>query len=129
MKRTLTAFLGAVVFAAFASFGARTVSAAPSPASTQKGTGCYVAADGVDYYYDAGCAVHLVFDIDADGDLVFYEYQDHGQIPAGVARPSRAVRRTFEQCLNFGSLGVLCGIAVEVVTPSGQYKSSITIRP
>jgi hypothetical protein len=130
MKRALLVFLCTVAVGTALAFGAAgSVSAAPAPGSVIQSTGCFVSADGIDYAWDPACAVHVVRDLDADGNLAFHEYQDHGQLPADVAPPSRTVRIvTSNYCLNFGSLGIHCGTAVEIVTPSGEYKSWVKIR-
>lgn len=101
--------------------GASSVSA--SPASTGKGTGCYVTDANGAYYLDASCQAHDVIKYDADGTLAFYSYQDAGQLPAGAAIPSSAINNTYEVCYNF-SFGVTCGTVHETITPSGAYKSS-----
>jgi hypothetical protein len=110
------AFAGASVLAAAGSVAA-------SPASTGKGTGCYVVDANDAYYLDASCQTHDVTKFDADGNLSFYSYQDAGQLPAGAALPSRAINKTYEQCFNF-TIGVVCGTIDETITPSGAYKSS-----
>ena len=125
---TMTHIIRTTVLAgAFLAIG--TTSGSASPARPDKGTGCYVGDANGDYLFDATCSAHSVIKYDADGKVVFYEYQDAGQLQPGAVRPSRAIRRSFELCLDFGGItGELCGTATEVITPSGQYKSSFDIR-
>jgi hypothetical protein len=102
--------------------GSSSVSA--KPAETGKGLGCYVRTTDEgddDYVRDATCKVFEVLKLDEDGDVEFWFYQDHGQTSW---HPERTYRSTFEQCLNFGSLGIVCGTVKETITPSGEYKSS-----
>ena len=101
--------------------GSSSVSA--KPAEADKGTGCYVrTGEGEnDYAYDESCKAFGVLKLDEEGDVEFYVYQDHGQTSW---HPERTYRSTFEQCLNFGSLGIVCGTVKETITPSGEYKSS-----
>ena len=99
--------------------------ASATPAGTDKGTGCYVrvGTGDDDYAFDTTCSAHDVIKFDDEGNFEFYAYQDRGQLPEGSWRPSQTFHSTFEQCFN-ASFGVVCGIATETVTPSGEYKSS-----
>ena len=110
------AFAGSLVLT-----GASSVSA--TPASPDKGTGCYVGDANGNYYLDSSCQAHAVTKFNADGTLAFYSYQDAGQLPAGAALPSSAINTTSDVCYNF-SFGVTCGTVHETITPSGAYKSS-----
>ena len=126
MNDTMTRLTRAVALTgALLGIAANTGSA--TPASPDKGTGCFVGDANGDYYYDAACSAHAVTKLDADGTFAFYEYQDAGQLPAGAALPSSAIHRSFELCMDFG-LGVKCGTATETVTPTGAYKSMFTAR-
>jgi hypothetical protein len=100
-------------------------SASATPANPGQGTGCYVRAGtgDNDYVFDDTCTAHDAIKFDDEGNFEFYVYQDHGQLPEGSWRPSRAYHSTFEQCFN-ASFGVVCGTATETVTPSGAYSSS-----
>ena len=116
----------AFIAVAFTFIGSNTVSALP--ADTFKGVGCFVrVGDGpADYLSDPTCSRHRVRKDTEDGGLEFYTYQDHGQTPW---RPKKAYRNTFELCGDFGgTIGIRCGEATEVVTPSGEYKSTWSIR-
>jgi hypothetical protein len=94
-----------------------------TPASADKGPGCYVTdANGV-LYFAASCQAHDVIRYNADGSLAFYSYQDAGNLPAGAALPETTIHNSYEQCLNFSS-GVACGTVDEFIMPSGAYKSS-----
>jgi hypothetical protein len=90
------------------------------------GTGCFVRiGEGPDdYAFDAACQAHDVLKLDHEGNLDFYVYQDHGQLPAGGWLPFQSYRSTFEQCFNMTGVGLVCGTAKESVSPSGEYKSS-----
>src|SRR5687767_7958641 len=107
----------------FSFIGASSVSA--TRAVADKGTGCFVLVDpeGEDYVFDDTCTAHDAIKFDDEGNVEFYVYQDHGQLPEGSWRPSRAFRSTYEQCFNY-SFGVVCGTVMETVSPSGEYKSS-----
>ena len=107
----------------FSFIGVTSVSA--TRAVTDRGTGCFVRVGTGDdeYVFDAACAAHDAIKFDDEGNFEFYVYQDHGQLPEGSWRPSQAFRSSFEQCFNT-SFGVVCGIATETVSPSGEYKSS-----
>ena len=110
-----------VVFGIVFSFiGVNPVSA--TRAVTDGNTGCYVrVGDGEDdYAYDSTCSAHSVLKMDDDGEFDFFVYQDHGQ---STWHPSTPYRNTFETCYEF-SFGIVCGIAKESVSPSGEYKSS-----
>ena len=111
----------AVLGIATSFIGSSSVSAARADPS--KGTGCFVrlSEDPNDYVLDGTCAAHDVLKLDDDGSLDFYVYQDHGQTSW---HPETTFRDTYEQCLNFGSIGIVCGIVKETITPSGEYKSS-----
>ncbi len=128
MKKIILRMKGLVALGISLSFisfiGPNSVSGAPAEPS--KGAGCYVRTglNANDYAFDPTCAAHDVLKLDDDGELDFYVYQDHGQLPEGSWRPSTTFRNTFEMCLNLGSIGIVCGIAKETVTPSGEYKSS-----
>ena len=100
--------------------GVNSVSA--TRAVTERGTGCFVrVGDGVDdYAFDGACTAHSVLKMDDDGEFDFFVYQDHGQTSW---HPSTPYRDTFEICYQF-DFGVVCGIAKESVSPSGEYKSS-----
>ena len=110
-----------LVAAAFLSMNASAVSAAP--AQTGQGTGCQVSDATGAYHFDAGCQAFLVTRFDAAGNLVLYEYQDAGQVPAGAPLPKSTIRSEYEQCLNVGLPDPICGTTQEIVTPSGAYKS------
>lgn len=119
--------LVAMIAATFTFIGATSVSALP--ADVLRGSGCYVGWGESQYSYDDTCRAQAVIKFDDAGNLQFYIYQDHGQLPSDSPRPTEAVRNSFELCGDFGgSIGVKCGIADEVVTPSGEYKSSWMIR-
>ena len=124
MKKVSSAVRNLMILGIIFSFiGVNSVSA--TRAVTDSGTGCFVrvGTGDDDYVFDATCAAHDALKLDDEGDIEFYVYQDHGQLPEGSWRPSQAFRSSFEQCLNT-SFGVVCGIATETVTPSGEYKSS-----
>jgi len=122
MKKILISAICCAIFViAFSLMGAISVSAAR--ATTDKGLGCFVSGDGFDYYLDLSCSAHDVIKFDDEGNFEFYEYQDHGQLPEEATAPSRTLRNNYEQCLNF-SFGEVCGTVNEIVTPSGEYKSS-----
>jgi hypothetical protein len=127
VKHTIRCLASAALLAAaILSTNASPVSA--TPANAGRGDGCSVAdASGV-YHFDAGCKAYLVTRFDANGNLVLFEYQDAGQVPAGAPLPTTTIRNEFEQCFEFGSAGVICGQTVEVITPSGVYKSSFKYR-
>jgi len=127
MKKVSSMIKGLVVLGITLSFiGVNSVSA--TRAITEKGTGCYVrVTEAGDYAYDATCAAHDVTKLKNDGSLDFYSYQDHGELPEGTWRPSKAYRNTFEICYRF-SFGIVCGTATETITPSGEYKSSFKSR-
>ena len=112
-----------VVIGIVFSFGVGSVSA--TRAVTDKGTGCYVRVGTGDdeYIFDDLCTSKEVLQMDDAGNLEFYVYQDHGQLPEGSWRPSQAYRYTYELCMQF-SFGFVCGTVRESVTPSGEYKSS-----
>lgn len=101
------------------------VSVSAARATPDKGQGCFVrVGEGPnDYELDATCEAHEVLKLDNQGNVEFYVYQDHGQLPEGSWRPDTTFRDTFEQCFNT-SFGQICGIATETVTPSGEYKSN-----
>ena len=107
----------------FSFIGVSSVSA--TRAVTDSGTGCFIRVGTADddYAFDSTCTAHEVLKMDDDGNLEFYVYQDHGQLPEGSWRPSQTHRETFEQCLQF-SFGIACGTVRETVSPSGEYKSS-----
>lgn len=107
----------------FSFIGVNSVSA--TRAVTDRGTGCYVrvGTGDNDYVLDDTCTTQATLKMDDDGTFDFYVYQDHGQLPEGSWRPSEAYRDTFEICYHF-SFGIVCGIAKESVSPSGEYKSS-----
>ena len=107
----------------FAFIGVIPVSA--KRAVTDSGLGCLVRVglEENDYALDPACSAHDVLKLDEEGNLEFYVYQDHGQLPEVGWRPTSTFRTTFEVCYQF-SFGVTCGTAKESVTPSGQYTSS-----
>ena len=107
----------------FSSVGVNSASA--TRAVTDKGTGCFVrvGTGDNDYVFDTTCTAHDALKLDDEGNFEFYVYQDHGQLPEGSWRPSQTFHSTFEQCFN-SDFGVICGTATEMVTPSGEYKSS-----
>ena len=109
-----------VIGIAFSFIGVNSVSA--TRAVTNGTTGCYVrVGDGEDdYALDSTCTAHSVLKMDDDGEFDFFVYQDHGQ---STWHPSTPYRNTFEACYEF-SFGIVCGIAKESVSPSGEYKSS-----
>jgi len=113
-----------VVFAALGVvtlfIGANSVDAKRAEAS--KGEGCYVksGAGENDYAVDPTCDAHDVLKMEDANTLDFYVYQDSGQT---AWHPDVTYRATYEQCLNF-SFGPVCGTVKELVTPSGEYKSS-----
>ena len=124
MKKLSLTIKGLVVLGViFSVIGVDSASATRS--LTQKGTGCFirVGTGDDDYAFDGACTAHDVLKIDDDGNLEFYVYQDHGQLPEGSWRPSQPYRETFEQCLQF-DFGIVCGTVRESVSPSGEYKSS-----
>ena len=123
MKKVLVSFVCfAVIFIASSSSGISSVSAAPAEAS--KGFGCVVTDANGAHYLDPTCAAHQVVKFDNEGNLQFFEYQDHGTLPSRAARPRRAFRTTYSVCYDFAELGEICGIVDELVLPSGEYKSS-----
>jgi hypothetical protein len=118
--------VGSIVFIALlglaVSFvGSHLVSAAPAEAESF--LGCYVRiSEAGDYVYDEECKAHQVFKTDADGQVVINTYQDYAQTSW---HPETAFRDSYEACFNFGPpSGVKCGTINELITPSGQYKSS-----
>jgi hypothetical protein len=113
----------AVLGIVFCFIGAPTVSA--TRAVTDKGTGCYVrvGTGEDDYIFDETCSAHQVIKFDNDGNFDFYTYQDHGQLPDWAWHPSQSYQLTFEVCYDF-EFGLVCGVADESVSPSGEYKSS-----
>ena len=111
----------AVLAVAFLSMGASSVAA--TPASPDKGLGCFVGDANGQYYFDADCRAHDVIKLDAGGNVEFYQYQDVGRLPDGAALPSSAIHSTYEQCIRF-SFGVVCGTVSEIVTPGGVYTST-----
>ena len=121
MKKVSSTIRTLVVLGIALSFtGVNSVSA--TRAVTDKGTGCFV-RDGSgsdDYAFDSDCTAHSVLKMDDDGEFDFYVYQDHGQTSW---HPSQPYRDTFELWYRF-DFGVVCGIAKESVSPSGEYKSS-----
>ena len=124
MKKVSSTIKTLVVLGIIFSFiGVTSVSA--TRAVPDKGTGCFVrvGTGDNDYVFDTTCTAHDALKFDDEGNFEFYVYQDHGQLPEGSWRPSQAFRSTFEQCFNT-SFGVICGIATETVSPSGEYKSS-----
>ena len=128
MKIVSHTFKTLVVFGIISCFiGVNSVSA--TRAITDRGTGCYVrvGTGPGDYVYDAACTAQDVTKLDNEGNVEFYSYQDHGQLPEGSWRPSKGYRNTFEVCYAF-SFGVVCGTATETITPSGEYKSSFKSR-
>jgi hypothetical protein len=122
-KVSLTIKTLAVLGIVFSFIGVNSASA--TPAITDKGAGCFVRVgpEDNDYVFDATCTAHDALKFDDEGNFEFYVYQDQGQLPEGSWRPSRAFRSTFEQCFN-ASFGVFCGTVTEMVSPSGEYKSS-----
>ena len=122
VKLTITSFAAIAIVITF--IGVTSVSARRAEPSS--GTGCFVrTGEGVDdYTFDTACQAHDVLKLDDDGNLEFYVYQDHGQLPAGGWLPFQSYRTTFEQCFNMTGVGVVCGIGRESVSPSGEYKSS-----
>ena len=94
------------------------------PAMTSKGTGCAVRTGPgpADYALDEACTYHQVVKLDDDGNVVFFMYQDQGQV-IGDWRPDRAMRTESNICYST-AFGNVCGRVSEVVTPSGEYKSS-----
>jgi hypothetical protein len=124
MKKVSSTIRNLIILGIILSFtGVNSVSA--TPAVTDSGIGCSVRVGTGDdnYVFDATCTAHDALKFDDEGNFEFYVYQDHGQLPEGSWRPTQAFRSTFEQCFNT-RFGVVCGIATETVTPSGEYKSS-----
>lgn len=100
-------------------------------AEADKGTGCYVrvGTGDYDYFFDTTCIGHSVIKFDDDGNLAFFSYQDHGQLPDWAWHPSQFYDLTFEDCLDLGpGIGIVCGTVNESVSPSGEYKSSFKSR-
>ena len=121
MKKLSLTITTVVVFGIiFSLTGVSSVSA--TRADTSRGTGCYVrnGAGDDDYVLDETCSAQSVLKMDDDGEFDFFVYQDHGQ---SSWRPSEPYRDSFEVCYHF-DFGVVCGIAKESVSPSGEYKSS-----
>ena len=117
----------AMIAATFSFIGVTSTSALP--ADVERGDGCFVGWGENEYFFDETCQAQAVTKIDNEGNLQFYTYQDHGQLPADYPLPTQVVRNTFEACGNFGgSIGIKCGIIDELVTPTGEYKSSWMIR-
>ena len=125
MKKVSLTIKSLVVLGIIFSFaGVNSVSAARAVAD--KGTGCFVrvGTGDNDYIVDQACTAHDVLRLDSEGNIELYNYQDHGQLPEGSWRPSQPYRSTFEQCFTFTNLGTVCGTVTELITPSGEYKSS-----
>lgn len=121
MKRVSLTIKTLVVLAVVFSFtGVNSVSA--TRADTGKDTGCLVkVGTGLDdYAFDSACTAHSVLKMDNDGEFDYFVYQDHGQTSW---HPAQAYRDSFELCYEF-DFGIVCGIAKETVSPSGEYKSS-----
>lgn len=72
----------------FSFIGVSSVSA--TRAVTDRGTGCFirVGTGDDDYAFDSTCTAHDVLKMDDDGNLEFYVYQDHGQLPGSYAGQS-----------------------------------------
>ncbi|WP_158764361.1 hypothetical protein [Terricaulis silvestris] len=82
--------------------------------------GCLVAdANGV-YAFDAACEAQVVQRSDRNGNLVLWNYQDHGQLQPGQPVPTSA--RTAPVSSNIGG-GLTCS-GTETTTPSGEYRSN-----
>ena len=117
----------AMIAATFSFIGLTSASALP--ADVERGDGCYVGWGESEYVFDETCRAQVVTKFDDVGNLQFYFYQDHGHLPADYPQPTEVVQISYELCGDFGgSIGVRCGIVDEVVTPSGEYKSSWMIR-
>ena len=122
MKISHARALAVALAGAFVLTAASSLSAAP--ASPDKGTACYVGDANGFYYLDTSCQTHAVTKLNDDGSLAFYSYQDAGQLPPGAALPTQAITNTYDNvCYNF-AFGLTCGTITEIITPSGQYKSS-----
>ena len=121
--------VGSIVFIALLGLAVSFVgsdSVSANPAEPERGQGCYVrlseAAD--DYEYQESCEVQFLFKY-VDGQAVLYTYQDHGQTSW---HPETAFRDSYETCFNFGPpTGIKCGTTTEVISPSGEYKSSFRL--
>jgi len=101
------------------------VTASPlSDVTTDSGTGCYVPDGNDGYAFDSSCSWHVVIKRDKDANITEYRYQDHGTMPEGAPRPSRTISETYPLVLN--PLGL--GLATEITTPSGEYKSSFVFK-
>jgi hypothetical protein len=98
-----------VLVAALATVAATSSNAGVNPT---KGSGCLVTDANSVGYFDPDCSYHAIY----SQDLTLLKYQDHGQLPAGAALPTRAIVRT---ACYFGFL------SREVITPSGDYKSTL----
>jgi hypothetical protein len=120
MKKILiSAICCAVLGIAFSLMSATSVSALP--AETFWGDTCFVrTGPGDTDYEELNCRAHYVIKPNDEGFVEFFNYQDHGQLPADGWRPSQVMRNSYEVCY-FNQ--TVCGIAIEVITPSGEYKS------
>ena len=127
MNRTLLGLASTLLVApAFVLLGAR--SAPASPATPDSDTGCFVTDAAGGNHFDSECQTHTVLRRDASGAVVLLMYQDQGQLPADAPHPDSTLTSTFEQCLNLGVDGVICGTVFEVITPAGEYKSSFRME-
>ena len=120
--------VGSIVFIALLGLAVSFVgsySVSANPAEPERGQGCYVrTSEAGDYVFDGTCEALSLFKY-VDGQAVLYTYQDHAQTSW---HPERAFSDTYESCFNFGPpTGIKCGTTTEVVTPSGQYKSSFRL--
>lgn len=121
LKKTLVVALASCLLAGGALFAADIASAKPTnAATTDRGTGCLVSSDFVNYELDATCNWHIVRRRDRNGTRVLLNYQDHGQLQPGQAAPASAVNTS----ASFPAFGLTCH-GTETVTPSGEYRSSL----
>jgi hypothetical protein len=101
-----------LVLALVAALGTVAATAASAGVLPDKGTGCIVTDAVGAGFLDPDCAYHIV--LSESGDIL--QYQDHGQLPDGAAFPKKAITRT------------VCYapfLSREVITPSGDYKSTL----
>ena len=122
MKRLVSGlFCVAVIGIALSFIGSKSVSA--NRANTDKGKGCFVriSEEIFDNELDEDCDFHEVRKLDDDGNLVLYVYQDHGQTPW---RPAKTFRETYFMCTVFEDGSEICGYNTEIITPSGEYRST-----
>ena len=110
-----------------------TKSASAAKATADKGAGCGVKDANDVVWFDPNCTWHEVVKYDDEGNIEFYEYHDHGNLPEAAARPSQAYRTGGAYggdlpCFQVDEQNCLSGPFDEVITPSGEYQSSFRYR-